>query len=101
MDFKNDNNSFNIFVTSNANLEMYPDNEASKFTNVLKQTIKQNPNVDYQARLANFHIPSVEYVLKKGDFEGSSLKYHISLFEYDPSTRGYLKHEKYRRELFR
>ena len=100
MEFQSDNN-LTIFLTSNANLDMYPNNDASKFTNVLKQSIRLNPNVDYQARLANFHIPNVEYVFKEYDFEGSSLKYHISLFEYDPSTRGYLEHEKYRRELFR
>ena len=84
MDFQNEN--FTIFLTSNANLDMFPNNEASKFTNVLKQSIKLNPNIDYQARLANFHIPNVECILKKNDFEESSLKYHIGLFEYDTTA---------------
>ena len=65
MNLQHNDNNFTIFVTSNANLDMYPGNEASKFTNVLQQTIRLNPNVDYQARLANFHITSVEYILKK------------------------------------
>ena len=68
MEFQSDNN-LTIFLTSNANLDMYPNNDASKFTNVLKQSIRLNPNVDYQARLANFHIPNVEYVFKKYEFE--------------------------------
>ena len=60
MDHQNGN--FTLFVTSNANLDMYPDNKASKFTNVLKQPIKLDPNVEFQARLANFHIPNAKYI---------------------------------------
>lgn len=56
------NSNFTLFVTSNANLDMYPDNHASKFTNVLKKPIKLDPNVEFQTRLANFHIPNVEYI---------------------------------------
>ena len=62
------NGTFTLFVTSNANLDVYPRNSASKFTNVLMETIRLDPNIDYMIRLANFHIPNVEYILKKNDF---------------------------------
>ena len=48
---------------------MYPDNHASKFRNVLKKPIKLDPNVEFQTRLANFHIPNVEYIKKKKIFK--------------------------------
>ena len=99
MDLQNGN--FTLFLTSNANLDMFPNNNASKFTNVLKETVKLNPNVDFQARLANFHIPNVECILKKNDFESSSLKYNIGLFEYDITRDRYFENKIYRRELFR
>ena len=95
------NGSFTLFLTSNANFDMFPNNNASKFTNVLKETIKLDPNVDFQARLANFHIPNVKCILKKNDFDGSSLIYNIGLFEYDNVRDRYFENKIYRRELFR
>ena len=94
------NSNFTLFVTSNANLDMYPDNHASKFTNVLKKTIKLDPNVEFQTRLANFHIPNVEYIFKKIYFQSSNLKYNVGLFEYDIKSDSYLENISYRRELF-
>ena len=98
MDHQNGN--FTLFVTSNANLDMYPDNKASKFTNVLKQPIKLDPNVEFQARLANFHIPNAECIFKKNDFKSSNLKYNVGLFEYDTKSNRYLENKSYRREIF-
>ena len=80
---------------------MFPNNNASKFTNVLKETIKLDPNVDFQARLANFHIPNVKYILKKNDFDGSSLIYNNGLFEYNVERDRYFEKKNYRRELFK
>ena len=59
------NDNFTLFVMSNAILDIYPGNTASKFTNVLKESIKLDPDIEFQIRLANFHIPNVEYILKK------------------------------------
>ena len=78
MDVRNGNST--LFLTSNANLDMFPDNCASQFTNVLKETIKLDPDVGFEARLANFHILNVEYILKANDFDTSSLIYNIGLF---------------------
>ena len=80
---------------------MFPDNCASQFTNVLKETIKLDPDVGFEARLANFHIPNVEYVLKADDFDTSSLIYNIGLFEYDTNREGYFQNPNYAKELFR
>ena len=77
------NTTFTLFLTSNASLDVYSDNSASKFTNVLKEPIRLDPNSNFELRLANFHIPNVEYVLKKDDFSGSSLVYNVGLFQYD------------------
>ena len=87
------NGNFTLFVTSNANLDVYPGNNASKFTNVLKESIRLDPNIDYLARLANFHIPNVEYILKKNDFQCSNLKYNIGLFEYDIKRDRYFENK--------
>ena len=99
MDVQNGNST--LFLTSNANLDMFSDNCASQFTNVLKETIKLDPNVEFQARLANFHIPNVEYILKSNDFDTSSLIYNIGLFEYDTNREAYFQNPNYARELFR
>ena len=80
---------------------MFPDNCASQFTNVLKETIKLDPDVGFEARLANFHIPNVEYVLKADDFDTSSLIYNVGLFEYDTNREAYFQNPNYARELFR
>ena len=99
MDVQNGNST--LFLTSNSNLDMFSDNCASQFTNVLKETIKLDPNIEFQARLANFHIPNVEYILKANDFDTSSLIYNIGLFEYDTNREAYFQNPNYTRELFR
>ena len=53
MDLQNGN--FALFFTSNANLATFPTNNALKFANILKETVKLDPNVDFRARLANFY----------------------------------------------
>ena len=70
-------------------------------TSVLKQSIKLDPNVEFQARLANFHIPNVEYIFKKNYFQSSNLKYNIVFFfKYDIKSDRYFENKSYRRKLF-
>ena len=95
------NGSFTLFLTSNASLDVYSNNNSSKFTNVLKETIRLDPNMKFEARLANFHIPKVEYVLKKDDFSSSSLIYNVGLFQYDTEKERYFENRQYTKELFR
>ena len=95
------NTSFTLFLTSNASLDLYGENSASKFTNVLKEPIRLDPNLNFELRLANFHMPNVEYILKKDDFSGSSLVYNVGLFQYDADRGRYFENELYTRELFR
>ena len=95
------NGSFTLFLTSNASLDVYSNNNSSKFTNVLKEAIRLDPNVNFEARLANFHIPNVEYIFKKDDFSGSSLIYNVGLFQYNTEKERYFENKQYTKELFR
>ena len=95
------NGNFTLFLTSNASLDVYGSNNSSRFTNVLKETIRLDPNVNFEARLANFHIPNVEYIFKKDDFAGSSLIYNVGLFQYDTEKERYFENKQYTKELFR
>lgn len=77
-----------LFATSNGSLDIYPDNVASKFTNHLKSEIKLNPDVNYEVRLANLHVPLYETSLIADDFEDSCIKYNIGTFYFDELSEG-------------
>ena len=71
-----------IYAMSNSSLDQYPSNTASSFENTLKSRIKLNPNLRYNVKLHNYHIPLHEVCLvggekkfKKGGREEKNIKY--------------------------
>ena len=91
-----------ILATCNGSTDIFPDNNASKFTNTLKSQIRLNPNLDYEICLSNLHTPAYEALLVGDDFEGSYIKYNIGLFLMDPrASQHYTLKSDTSRELFR
>ena len=77
-----------LYAVSNSSEELYPENNAAKFTNTLKSQIKLNPNLEYEVKLTNLHVPLYETCLVANDFEESTIKYNIGTFYIDDRFRG-------------
>ena len=90
-----------LYVTSNGSLELYPNNTPSDFTNILKHPILLDPNLEYEVKLNQYHIPPVQFTLGQNDFIDSSITYNIGYFTYDNTMRKYKPENKYSKELFR
>lgn len=73
-----------IYAMSNSSLDQYPSNSASSFENTLKSRIKLNPNLRYNVKLHNYHIPLHEVCLVGGDYVESNIQYNMAVFTRDP-----------------
>ena len=90
-----------LYITSNGSLELYPNNTPSDFTNILKQPILLDPNLEYEVKLNQYHIPPVQFTLGKNDFIDSSISYNIGYFTYDKVMGKYIPENNYSKEVFR
>ena len=69
MDTSESEYGLTLTLHSNANKDVYKDNNPSAFTNLLKIPVKLNQNDNYEVSLANFHSPKTQgLLLKRSDF---------------------------------
>ena len=78
-----------LFLVSNSNLEQYPNNNSSNFTNILGQEVKLDPKIPYELTLANLHCPAHQNTLAENDFEFSYIQYNLGKFDYNDVTEKY------------
>ena len=89
-----------IYATSNGSIIQYPDNKPSQFINTLKSQIKLDPNLKYNVKLHNYHIPLYETCLVGGDYINSCLEYNIGFFIHDPNKQSYVLDQSSVKRLF-
>ena len=90
MDTSESEYGLTLTLHSNANKDVYKDNNPSAFTNLLKIPVKLNQNDNYEVCLANFHSPkTLGLLLKRSDYRKNDVRFNIGMFFYDENKSGW------------
>ena len=77
---------YKIVLSSDGNVDLYPGNKPSAFTNKLQKNIKLDTNTEYEVGLREIYFSKHVYSLLRADKDSSLFIYGTSLIEND---RGY------------
>ena len=73
-----------LTVHSNANKDVYKENNPCAFTNILKIPVTLDQNDRYECCLANIHSPVYQtLLLKKREHRKNDIKFHLGMFIYN------------------
>ena len=87
--FRESEYGLSLFLTSQGNLEDFPNNKANAFNNIFSHGINLDHDKNYEVTLASFHLPSYVKSLVKNDFENSYIEYRLGFFKYNEYTLSY------------